>query len=104
MKISKLIPALLVTLLPLVGCDKQQPDPAQQEACEKFARHLATVVQIEQGEAVPQEQVDKMVEATVEQCLASPPTDEELTCAMAAQDIKTMKACDPAAEDEKQEG
>lgn len=102
MKISKLIPALVLTaLLPLVGCDKE-PDPAQKEACEQFAKHLAEVVQKEQGEEVPKEQVDKMVEGTVEQCLASPPKEEELKCAMAATDTKAMKACDPKAEDKKE--
>ena len=101
MKISKLIPALVLTLLPLVGCDKE-PDPAQKEACEKFAKHLAEVVQKEQGEQVSQEQVDKMVAATTEQCLAAPPKDDELKCAMAATDTKAMKACDPKAEAEKE--
>lgn len=98
MKISKLIPALALTvLLPLVGCDKE-PDAAQKEACEKFAKHLAEVVQTEQGEQVPKEQVDAMVEATVETCLAAPPKEEEMKCAMAATDTKAMKACDPKAE------
>lgn len=97
-KISQLIPALALTaLLPLVGCHKE-PDPAQKEACEKFAKHLAEVVQKEQGEQVPKEQVDAMVEATVGQCLAAPPEAEEMKCAMAATDTKAMKACDPKAE------
>jgi PBP1b-binding outer membrane lipoprotein LpoB len=105
MKISQLIPALLLTtLLPLTGCAKKE-DPAQKEACEKFAKHLAEVVQKEQGEQVAQEQVDKMVEATVEQCLAAPPKEDEMKCAMAAMDTKAMKACDPKAEAEaKKEG
>lgn len=105
MKISKLIPALVLSaLLPLVGCDKEA-DPAQKEACEKFAKHLAEVVQKEQGEEVPKEQVDGMVEATVEKCLAAPPKDEEMKCAMAASDTKAMKACDPKAEaEDKKEG
>lgn len=104
MKMFKLIPALaLGSLLPLVACDKEV-DPAQKEACEKFAKHLAEVVQKEQGETVPQEQVDKMVGATVEKCLASPPKDDAMKCAMAATDSKAMKACDPAAESEEKEG
>jgi hypothetical protein len=102
MKMSKLnrFGLALTLLLPLVGCDEKQPDPAQKQTCEQFAKHLAGVVQAEQGETVPQEQVDKMVAATVETCLASPPKDEELKCAMAAQDTKSMKACDPAAENQ----
>lgn len=105
MKMSPLIPALVVTLLlPLAGCDKKEPDPAQKEACEKFAKHLAEVVQKEQGETVSQEQVDAMVGATVEKCLESPPKEDELKCAMAASDTKAMKACDPKAEDEKKAG
>jgi hypothetical protein len=105
MKISKLIPALVLgSLLPLVACDKKEVDPAQKEACEKFAKHLAEVVQKEQGEAVPQEQVDKMVGATVEKCLAAPPKDDEMKCAMAATDTEAMKACDPAAKSEDKEG
>jgi hypothetical protein len=59
-------------------------------------------VQTEQGEQVPQEQVDKMVEATVETCLAAPPKEDEMKCAMAAMDTKAMKACDPKAESEKE--
>jgi hypothetical protein len=96
MKTFNLIPALALTLL-LAACDKEV-DPAQKEACEKFAKHLAEVVQKEQGEEVPQEQVDKMVGTTVEQCLAAPPKDDEMKCAMAATDTKAMKACDPKAE------
>jgi hypothetical protein len=104
MKISKLIPALVLgSLLPLVACDKEV-DPAQKEACETFAKHLAEVVQTEQGETVPQEQVDKMVAATTEKCLASPPKDDEMKCAMAATDTKAMKACDPEAKSEEKEG
>ncbi len=95
MKLSHLIPALVVSaLLPLAGCDKE-PDPAQKEACEKFAAHLAKVVEQDQGEEVPKEQVDKMLEATTEKCLESPPKDDQMKCAMAAQDLKSMKACDP---------
>jgi hypothetical protein len=93
MKTSKLIPALIVSFLALGGCDKQ-PDPAQKDACEQFAKHLAEVVQTEQGEAVPQAQVDKMIEGTVAKCLESPPTDAELKCAMAAQTSEAMKACE----------
>jgi hypothetical protein len=104
MKLSHLIPALaLSALVPLAGCDKQ-PDPAQKEACEKFAAHLATVVQTEQGEEVSQEQVDKMLAATTEKCLETPPAEAEMKCAMAASDLKAMKACDPKAEDEKKDG
>lgn len=102
MKISQLIPAFVLTAaLPLFGCNKD-PDPAQKEACEQFAKHLAEVVQNEQGEQVPQEQVDDMIEATVEKCLAAPPKDDEMKCAMAATDSKAMKACDPKAEDSKE--
>lgn len=102
MKTSQLLAALTLTaLLPFVGCDKG-PDPAQKETCEKFAKHLAEIVQKEQGETVPQEQVDKMVDATIEKCLESPPKEDAMKCAMAAMDTKAMKACDPAAEAEKQ--
>jgi PBP1b-binding outer membrane lipoprotein LpoB len=93
MKTSKLIFAPIVSILALGGCDKQ-PDPAQKDACEAFAKHLAEVVQSEQGETVPQEQVDKMVESTVAKCLESPPKDAELKCAMAAQTSEAMKACE----------
>lgn len=103
MKLCKVISTLtLVLLVPLAGCD--DTDPAQQKACEEFAKHLATVVQQEQGEEVPKEQVDKMVEGSVEKCLEAPPTADAMKCAMAATDTKTMKACDPEAEasDEKE--
>lgn len=87
---------LLVALsLALAGCDKSLPDPAQKSACEGFAAHLATIVQTEQGETVPKEQLDAMLTATVEACLESPPSAEAMQCAMAALDTKAMKACDP---------
>ncbi len=102
MKLSHLIPALALVTLPLAGCDKEV-DPAQKDACQAFATHLATVIQTEQGEQVPDAQVDKMVVATVETCLEAPPSDEQMKCAMAAQDLKAMKACDPQDDDKKSE-
>lgn len=103
MKRSHLIPALLPVvlgvsaLLSLAGC---KPDPAQEKACKEFAAHLAEVVQEEQGEKVPEKQVNDMIEATVEKCLESPPKEDEMKCAMAASDLKTMKGCDPTVEEE----
>lgn len=95
------VPALALTLF-ASACDKEV-DPAKKSACEEFAKHLAEVAQKDQGETVPQEQVDKMVEATVGTCLEHPPSDDAMKCAMAAQDLKAMKACDEAAKDEKKE-
>lgn len=101
MKLSNLIPTLPLILalvtLPLAGC-KDGPTPEQKTACEEFAKHLAEVVQTQQGEQVPQAQVDKMLEATVDKCLEKPPKADAMKCAMAAQDLETMKACDPAPE------
>jgi|GEM_PF-2330336 len=99
MKLSNLIPALgvlgLLVTFSLAGCDKAVPDPAQKSACEAFAAHLATVVQVEQGETVPKDQLDAMLTATVEACLASPPSKAAMECAMAAKSTKYIKACDP---------
>jgi hypothetical protein len=104
MKRFPLIPARSLTLgtalalgLFASACDKKV-DPAQKQACEEFATHLADIVQKDQGEIVPADQVAKMFEATVGACLEHPPSAEEMKCAMAAQDLKTMKACDPEAE------
>jgi hypothetical protein len=94
MKLSHLIPALLLSLVSLVGCDGKEVDPAQKEACEKFAKHLAEVVQTGQGETVPAEQVEKMVEATVGKCVEAPPEEAQMKCAMAATDLVAMKKCD----------
>ena len=88
---------LLSCALLLGACDKE-PDPAQKKSCEDFAKHLASVAQSDQGEEVPQEQVDKMVASTVETCLEGPPSEDEMKCAMAATDLDAMKACDPKAE------
>jgi hypothetical protein len=88
---------LLVVALSLAGCDKSLPDPAQKSACEGFAAHLATIVQTEQGETVPKEQLDAMLTSTVEACLESPPSSEAMQCAMAALNTKAIKACDPKA-------
>jgi hypothetical protein len=101
MKRFPLIPALAVVSLGLFAsaCDKKV-DPAQKKACEEFATHLADIIQKDQGETVPADQIAKMFEATVGACVEHPPSEAELKCAMAAQDLKTMKACDPAAEAE----
>jgi len=77
----------------LAACDKE--DPAQREACEAFAKHLAGVVADDQGGSVPQEQVDKMIASTTDKCVEAPPGKAEMDCAMAATDLDAMKACDP---------
>jgi len=91
-------PALALALggvFVLAGCDV---DPKKKEACEGLAKHLADVIQTEQGEAVPQDQVDAMVDATAAACLEHTPTEDEMACAMSAQTSAAIKACDPTAE------
>jgi hypothetical protein len=90
---------LLLALGFVVGCDKPAADPAHKKACEDFSAHLATVIQKEQGEEVPKDQVEKMTAATVEKCLGSEYKADEMKCAMAASTTKDIAACDKAAAD-----
>lgn len=94
MKPLFILAPLLTVALGLVACD---PDPKKQEDCERFAKHLAEVIQTEQGEEVPQAQVDGMVEATVAGCLEHVPSDKQFECAMAADSTAAIKKCDEAA-------
>lgn len=95
MKSLLTIAPLLAAVLSLAACD---PDPKQQEACEGFAKHLAEVIQKEQGEDVPQAQVDAMVEATVAGCLEHVPNEAQFECAMAADSTAAIKKCDEKAD------
>ena len=91
---------LVLTLGFVVGCDKPV-NPAHEKACEDFSAHLAAVIQKEQGQEVPKEQVEKMTAATVEKCLGSEYKAEELKYAMAAATTKDIVACDKVAAEAK---
>lgn len=91
---------LVLALGFVVGCDKPV-DSAHKKACEDFSAHLATVIQKEQGEEVPKEQVEKMTAATVEKCLGSEYKADEMKCAMAAATTKDIAACDKVAAEAK---
>jgi len=80
----------------LGGCDKPV-DQVHKKSCEELAAHLAIVIQEEQGEKVPKEQVEKMIAATTEQCLGSEHQPAAIKCALAATSTKDIASCDKAA-------
>jgi hypothetical protein len=86
----------LAILLPAIGC-------ADTKQCEAFAEHLAEVVASETKEPVDPDSArraewaevrGKMVKQTVDACVADPPDEQALDCALAAESSAAMKLCD----------
>ncbi len=74
------------------------------EGCEDFANHLADVASKESPTPVDDETRTKMIKKTLDSCNAAAPKKEALDCAMKAQTIKDMKACEGGEEEKKEEG
>ena len=92
-----LVSALTVLALVLPACGGG-------EGCEDFANHLADVASKEAPAPVDDEMRAKMVKKTLDSCNAAAPKKDALDCAMKAQTIKEMKACEGGPEPKKEEG
>lgn len=65
------------------------------EGCTKLAQHLTDVVEQERGKELGAELREKMINKTIDSCLAEPPGPEALQCALKASSSEAMKKCDP---------
>ena len=90
-------------LATLAGFALALPACGAAEGCEDFANHLADVASKESPTQVDDETRAKMVKKTLDSCNAAPPKKEALDCALKAQTIKDMKACEGGADEEKKE-
>lgn len=87
MKTQSIVIALTVGLITVSGC-------AKDEECAALAEHVAEVVAKEQGGALSDENREKMLKETVEQCGSEKPEPAAMKCALAASSTEALKECD----------
>ena len=83
--------APLAVFVALTGC-------ADRKACEDFAQHLAEVVAKEKGSELDATLRQKMIDKTIDSCIADPPSPQAMACAMKAESTEAMQACDAESE------
>lgn len=91
---------LFVSALTALALALALPGCGGGEGCEDFANHLADIATKEASNPVDDQMRAKMVKKTLDSCSASPPNKEALDCAMKAQTIAAMKACEGGGEED----